>query len=165
MSPFLVNSTWTSSVSLSIMDGPSTYRKSLPALILRVLRHALIQKPLWELKHQHGQSSSLMATTKTETTRWLTYSVARVIDIIAWQSVDTICLCCLTHGVCVSHWTPTSSHNSTMEVARVLWSVHAISMTCSVCWTSLCAAWLHIIARPDSQFLCTHVYFFFCDHT
>jgi len=24
---------------------------------------------------------------------------------------------------------------------------------------------LYIIARPDSQFLCTHVYFFFCDHT
>jgi len=28
------------------MDGPSTYRKSLPVLILRVLRHALIQKQL-----------------------------------------------------------------------------------------------------------------------
>ena len=42
----LVISTWTSSVCLSVMDGPSTYRKSLPALILCVLRHALIQKPL-----------------------------------------------------------------------------------------------------------------------
>ena len=156
MSPFLVISTWTSFVSLSVMDGPSTYRKSLPALIF--VRFA-------SCVNSHGQSSSLMATTETETTRWLTYSVARVIDITAWQSVDTICLCCLTHGVCVSHWTTTSSHNSTMEMARVLWSVHAISMTCSVCWTSLCAACLHIIARPDSQFLCTHVYFFFCDHT
>ena len=57
------------------------------------------------------------------------------------------------------------THNSTMEMARVLSSVHAISMTCSVCWTSLCAACLYIIARPDSQFLCTHVYFFFGDHT
>jgi len=27
------------SVCLSVMDGPSAYRKSLPALILRVLRH------------------------------------------------------------------------------------------------------------------------------
>jgi len=34
------------SVCLSVMDGPSTYCKSLPVLILRVLRHALIQKPL-----------------------------------------------------------------------------------------------------------------------
>ena len=33
-------------VCLSVMDGPSTYRKSLPALILCVLHHALIQKPL-----------------------------------------------------------------------------------------------------------------------
>ena len=104
------------------MDGPSTYRKSLPALILRVLRHALI-------RHEHGQSNSSMATTRTENIHGLTYPVARAIDITAWQSVDTVCLCCLTHGVCVSHWTPPSSHNSAMEMARVLSSVHAISMT------------------------------------
>ena len=30
-------------VCLSVMDGPSTYRKSLLALILHVLCHALIQ--------------------------------------------------------------------------------------------------------------------------
>jgi len=46
------------------------------------------------------------------------------------------------------------------KMARVLSSVHAISKTCSLCWTSLCAACLYIIARPDSQFLCTRVYGF-----
>jgi len=45
-------------------------------------------------------------------------------------------------------------------MARVLSFVHAISMTCSLCWTILCAACLYNIARPDSQFLCTHVYDF-----
>jgi len=35
----------------------------------------------------HGQSNSLMVTTRTETTHGLTYSVARAIDITAWQSV------------------------------------------------------------------------------
>jgi len=33
-------------------------------------------------------------------------------------------------------------------------------MTCSLCWTSLCAACLYIITRPDLQFLCTRVYKF-----
>jgi len=49
----------------------------------------------------HGQSNSAMATTRTETTHGLTYSRARAIDITTWQSVDAICLCCLTHGACV----------------------------------------------------------------
>ena len=49
----------------------------------------------------HGQSNSAMVTTRTETTHGLTYSMARAIDITAWQSVDAICLCCLTHGACV----------------------------------------------------------------
>ena len=35
------------------------------------------------------------------------------------------CLWWLTHGVCVSHWSPTS-HNSVMEITRVLSSVYAI---------------------------------------
>jgi len=35
-------------------------------------------------------------------------------------------------------------------MARVLSSVHAAFTTYSVCWTSLCAACLYIIARPDS---------------
>ena len=45
-----------------------------------------------------------------------------------------------------------------MKMVRVLSSVHAISTICSMCWTSLCAACLYIITRPDSQFLCTRVY-------
>ena len=49
----------------------------------------------------HGQSNSVMATTRTETIHGLTYSMARVIDITAWQSVDAICLCCLTRNACV----------------------------------------------------------------
>jgi len=39
-----------------------------------------------------------MAATRMETTHGLTYSVARVIDVIAWQSVNAVCLCCLTHS-------------------------------------------------------------------
>ena len=48
----------------------------------------------------HGQSNSSMATTRTETTHG-PYSVTRVIDVTTWQSVDAVCLCCLTHGACV----------------------------------------------------------------
>jgi len=49
----------------------------------------------------HGQSNSAMVTTRTETTHGHTYSMARAIDVTAWQSVDAICLCYLTHSACV----------------------------------------------------------------
>jgi len=49
----------------------------------------------------HGQSNSAMATTRTETTHGLTYSVAKAIDITAWHYVDAIYHCCLTHSACV----------------------------------------------------------------
>ena len=49
----------------------------------------------------HGQSNSAMVTTRMETTHGLTYSMAGVIDITAWQSVNAICICCLIHGACV----------------------------------------------------------------
>ena len=26
-------------------------------------------------------------------------------NVTAWQSVDAVCLGCLTHGACVGHWT------------------------------------------------------------
>ena len=102
-----------------------------------------------------------MATTRTETTHRITYSVSRAIDITAWQSVampfsllpDSQCLC-------RSHCTPTFSHNSAMEATsstcKRWWleffhlSMPRPRLTCSVCWTSLCAACLYIIARPDS---------------
>ena len=44
-----------------------------------------------------------MATKMTETTHGLTYSVARAIGVTAWQSVDAVCHCYMTHGSC--HWT------------------------------------------------------------
>jgi len=115
-----------------------------------------------ELRHEPWQSNSSMATTRMENTHGPTYLVARAIDITEWQSVDTVCLCCLTHGVCVSHWTPPSSRNSAMELLECYHlSMPSPWLQCNVCWTSLGAACLYIIARPDSQFLCRHVYFFF----
>ena len=95
--------------------------KSLPALILCILRHAFVRFASCVLRHAliqknsrhepHGQSNSSMAT-RTETTHGLAYLVVRAIDIgLALDSpalCDTVCLCCLTHGV----WTPTSPHNS-----------------------------------------------------
>ena len=35
----------------------------------------------------------------------LTYSEARPIEATAWQSVDAVCHCCLTHSSCYCHWT------------------------------------------------------------
>jgi len=81
--------------------GPTTYRKSLPALTLRVLCHVLLQKgssliAVEDVNHDNLPRS--MATTRMETTRGPAYSVCRAIEVTAWQSVDAICLCCLTHG-------------------------------------------------------------------
>jgi len=42
-----------------------------------------------------------MVTTGTETTHGLTYSVATATEVTAWQSIDAVYLCCLTHGACV----------------------------------------------------------------
>jgi len=53
----------------------------------------------------HEQSTSSMATIRRETTHGLTYSVARAIEV-AWQSLNAVCHCCLTHGFC--HWTRVS---------------------------------------------------------
>jgi len=36
-----------------------------------------------------------------ETTHGLAYLVARVLEETAWQSIDAVYLCCLTHGSCV----------------------------------------------------------------
>jgi len=54
-----------------------------------------------DLNHGQSTSSSSVATTRIETTHGLTYLVARVIE--EWQSVDAICLCCLTNGSCVDY--------------------------------------------------------------
>ena len=38
----------------------------------------------------HGQSTSSVVTTRTESIHGLTYSVARMIEVTTWQSVDAI---------------------------------------------------------------------------
>ena len=109
----------------------------------------------------HEQSTSSMATKRTEITHGLAYSVSRVIEVTAWQSVSAVCLYSLTHGSC--HWTRISSGYSNWGYGQHMPKRMAfiypcyLHMTCSVCWTSLFAA---VLARPDSQFLCrTRVYF------
>jgi len=42
-----------------------------------------------------------MATARMETTHGLAYLAARALEETAWQSIDAVCLCCLTHGSCV----------------------------------------------------------------
>ena len=106
-----------------------------------------------------------MVTTRTETTRGLAYSVCRAIEVTAWQSVDAVCLCCLTHGQVRSldshffwlqQWGLPVVHAQKNGTAFI-YPCH-LHMTCSVCWTSPCAAcfsqaWL-------TAFLCcTRVYF------
>ena len=54
----------------------------------------------------HEQPTSSTSTTSTETTHQLTYTVARAIEVTAWQSVDAVCHGRLTHGSC--HWTQIS---------------------------------------------------------
>ena len=53
---------------------------------------------------------NIAMVTTMETTHGLTVSVARAIEVAAWQSIDAICHCCLTHGSC--HWTQISSDYS-----------------------------------------------------
>ena len=147
---------------LACLLGLTTYCKSLPALILRVLHHALSQNGS-RIAVNREQFPSLMVTTRTETTCGLMYSVSKAIEVTAWQSDDAVCLCCLTHGSC---------HLLSLCVARLLglamrhylsldadlfrlqrWGLlvaHAkktafispchLHMTCSMYWTSLCAA-------------------------
>ena len=154
------------SVCLSVCHGPSTYCKSLPALILCILRHALIQKPLetWTM-------DSLTPWWRQQRQRQLTdYSMARAIDITAWHSVNAICLCCvvsfpddfslfvpfgrmkclacesiccLTHSACVqvTGLPPLSSHNSTKE---------ATGSACKRRWLECC----HLSIAPPWPAAC-----------
>ena len=122
---------------LSVCHGPSTYHKSTSSSYFARFASCINSKTTRELKT--WTMDSLTPRWRRQGWRPPLDLPTRAIDITTWQFVDTICLCCLTHGVCVSHWTPTSSHNRAMEMARILSSVHAISMTCSACWTSLCA--------------------------
>ena len=47
------------------------------------------------------QPASSIVTRMMETTHGLTYSVARVIEVSAWQSVNAVCLCCVAHSSCI----------------------------------------------------------------
>ena len=50
------------------------------------------------------QSSYLLSdNNKDGNYLWTYYSVSRVIEVTAWQSVNAVCHCCLTHSSC--HWT------------------------------------------------------------
>jgi len=67
----------------------------------------------------------------TQTQRPLTYSIARVIEVTAWQSVDAICHCCLTLMNAVLKSMDQSILATLLGAnacqTRVLSSVHAIS--------------------------------------
>ena len=88
-------------VCLSVCHEPAAYCKLLPTLILCVLRHVLIKNHSRVDDMNHGQSNSSMATTRAETIHGHTYLMARTIHVTTWQSVDAVCLCCLTHSTCV----------------------------------------------------------------
>ena len=113
--------------------GPTTYLKSLPALNLLVLHHAVIQKGLKDsyVAINCEQTTSSMATT---TTCGLTYSVSRAIEVTAWQSVDSVFLCCLTHGSC--HWTQISSGYTAMGATG---SACPLICPCHLHMTATCA--------------------------
>ena len=97
----------------------------------------------------YEQSTSSIVTVMSENTHELTYSVARVIEVTAWQSVDAVYHCCLTHGSC--HWPGLRSllaiamGASSITSPKNGWSAficpNHLHMTCSACWTSLCAAY------------------------
>jgi len=64
---------------------------------LHILCLVLIQKQL-EDTTMNSQSISLMTAARIKTTHGLT-SIAREIEVSAWQCVYAICHCCLTHAV------------------------------------------------------------------
>ena len=96
---------------LACLLGPTTYRKSLLALILHICCLKKGSKIAVEVVN-HEQSTFSMVTTRMETIRGLSYSVSRVTEVTTWQSVDAVCLCFLTHGSC--HWTQISYDYSQM---------------------------------------------------
>ena len=104
------------------------------------------------------------------TTRGLAYSVSRVIEVSAWQSVNAVCfVACMTHGSC--HWTVRSLLATAMEATsstcQKRWlecfhlPCHIISTWLTVCAGPACVQ--HALARPGSQFLCCTLVYFLCD--
>ena len=111
----------------------------------------------------HEQSTSLMVTTRMETTHGLTYSVSRAIEVTTWQSVNAICLAWLTVPVTGLRSLLATAMGATCSACQKRWllSVHTIST-----WPAVCAgpACVHpALARPDSQFPCCTYVYLFCD--
>jgi len=60
------------------------------------------------MNHEQPMYTSSMVATRMETTHERTWTYlfrARPIEATAWQSVDAVCHCCLTHSSCHCHWT------------------------------------------------------------
>ena len=132
-----------------ILLGPTTYCKSLPVLIC-TYASCINSKQLESEDLNHGQSTSLTVTTRMETTHGLAYSVARAIEVTAWQSVDAVCLCCLTHCFCVE-----VTGQSLLTCRRWLGDC-PLSMPSppAACVGPTCVQHaLYIVARPDSLFV------------
>jgi len=128
--------------------GPTTYCKSLPALILRVLRHALIQK---------GLEDTYQSTVSSLPPRWRWQLLVDLpIQCLEWWrylhgnlSMLFVFVACMTHGSC--HWTIRSLLATAMEATSStcsLISVYAIS-TWPAVWAGP-ACLHHALARPDS---------------
>jgi len=106
-----------------------------------------------------------MATTTTETTYGLTYSVARAIGVTAWQSITAVCHCCLTHGYC--HWIQDLFWLQEGGYQQRMWTWlecfhHSMPSPYDLQEWYFIACVQHVLARPDSQFLCVS-YNFLCD--
>ena len=71
---------------LACLPGPTSYRKSLPALILHILSYAKRA----QVNREQSTSSMVITRTEMEITRGLTYSVSRAIEVTAWQSDDAV---------------------------------------------------------------------------
>ena len=101
----------------------------------------------------HEQSTSSMATTRTETTHWPTYSVARVIGV-AICTVYAICHCCLTHG---------SRH--CMDWDLLATAMGATSSTRQKRWLHLSMLSPHDLQRVLDQPVCSMLYVLWLDLT
>jgi len=128
--------------------GPTTYCKSLPGSYFACFASCINSKRArGYVSVNREQSTSSMAMT---TTRGLAYSVSRVMEVSAWQSVNAICfVACMTHGSC--HWTVRSLLATAMEATGStcpLISVYAISTWPAVWAGPACVH--HALARPDS---------------
>ena len=86
--------------------SPREPHTSVTSLYPCVCKFVCLDRPL-TVSHSRllfCASTSSMVTTRMQTTCGLAYSVSRVIEVTTWQSVDAICLCCLTHVFWINAW-------------------------------------------------------------